>query len=440
MAAIAAASALLLSGCASGSSADSSSTPTTVSQAEIDKAMETPTTLTFWSWVPIQPEIDLFEAKYPNITVNLVNVGNGDAEFDKIRTALKAGTGAPDVAQMGYQDMPSFRVTDSLLDLTPYGAADLADQYVPWVWNQVSSDSGVFGIPQDSGPMGLLYRSDIYAQAGVTPPTSYDEYTAAAQTIKEKTGSYISNFPSGEPGTILSLLWQAGVKPFTYDGGQNVKIDLTSPEATEVVDYWNNLVKNDLVSVDAEWTDQWYQGLAQGKYASWLTAAWAPLFLEGTAPDTAGNWTATTLPQWKDGDNVSANLGGSANVVLKSTENPIAAYEFAKWINNDPSSTIMLANDQSLFPTTNATLEDPAFVDTTSDFFGGQKVNQLFAEISPTVDTDFDWLPFMSFVGSSFTDTLGKAIADRTDLETGVAAWQQELVDYATQQGFTVEE
>ena len=47
-----------------------------VPQTEIDKAMDTETTLTFWTWVPdIQNEIKLFTTKYPKIKVNLVNVG-----------------------------------------------------------------------------------------------------------------------------------------------------------------------------------------------------------------------------------------------------------------------------------------------------------------------------------------------------------------------------
>ena len=37
-----------------------------LSEDERQKAMNTPTDLTFWTWVPdIQNEVDLFEAKYP---------------------------------------------------------------------------------------------------------------------------------------------------------------------------------------------------------------------------------------------------------------------------------------------------------------------------------------------------------------------------------------
>ena len=83
-------------------------------------------------------------------------------------------------------------------------------------------------------------------------------------------------------------------------------------------------------------------------------------------------------------------------------------------------------------------LKDPGFVDDKSAFYGGQQVNKEFAAISATVTPDFAWLPFMDYAYSSFNETLGKAFADRTDLATGLKAWQAALTTYATQQGFTV--
>ena len=67
------------------------------------------------------------------------NVGQGDAHYQQLRTVLLSGEGAPDVVQMEYQYIPSFLVTKSLLDLTPYGAAELEGDYVPWVWKQVAA-------------------------------------------------------------------------------------------------------------------------------------------------------------------------------------------------------------------------------------------------------------------------------------------------------------
>jgi multiple sugar transport system substrate-binding protein len=66
-------------------------------------------------------------------------------------------------------------------------------------------------------------------------------------------------------------------------------------------------------------------------------------------------------------------------------------------------------------------------------------VNQTFAEISKTVSTDFGWLPFMDYVYSSYNETVGKAIADRTELQPAMDAWAEDITGYAEDQGFTVE-
>jgi len=290
------------------------------------------------------------------------------------------------------------------------------------------------------GPMGNLYREDILAAAGITePPGTWEEYATAAQAVKDATGSYISNVGATQAGQMIGFFWQAGVKPFGYDGAETVTIDVNSDEAKKVADYWTELIQADLISTDVDFNDEWYQGLANGKYAGWLTAAWGPVFLQGTAEGTSGLWRAAPLPQWSEGENVSGNWGGSSDAVLATSENPIAAYKLAEFINHDEASAMSLATEQFLFPPQVSVLEDPAFVDQQSEFYGGQEVNALFAEISETVDTDFEWLPFMDYVYSSYEETVGTVIADKGDISDALDAWQDQLVSYAESQGFTVE-
>jgi len=431
------ATALILTGCTPGTSTTPSAA--TVSQAEIDKAMNTPTNLTFWTWVPnIQDQVDLFEKKYPKIHVKVENVGQGLDHYAKVRTASKAGNG-PDVVQLEYQFISSFALSGELADLTPYGAKDIAKDYVPWVWKQGVANGKVLAIPQDSGPLGNLYRQDILTAAGITtPPATWDDYKTAAEAVRSKTTSYISNMAPNQGAGWLGLLWQAGVKPFTYDGKKGVTIHVNSPEAKKVMAYWQDMIQKDLVSTDPDFTDAWYQGLNQGKYAGWLTAAWAPVFLSGAAADTSGKWRAAPLPQWDPSKPASGNWGGSADAVLKTSKHPIAAYELAKWINNAHEPALLFATKQHFFPTATSVLEDPKFVGDQPDFYGGQKVNELFAGISKTVDPDWQWLPFMEFAYTNFNETFGAAVASHGDLSAGLDAWQKALVDYGTQQGFTV--
>ncbi|GAB3276166.1 ABC transporter substrate-binding protein [Kineosporia babensis] len=433
-------SAVSLAACSSSSDEQEGPAQAPVNQAQIDEALNTPTTLTFWTWVPnIEDEVALFEAKYPSIDVKVENVGQGLAQYQKLRTALKSGEGAPDLVQVEFQYIPSFTITKSLLDLTPYGAGDLKANYPEWIWNQVAPSGGVYGLPQDSGPMGNLYRADILKEAGITEaPQTWEQYAADARTVRDKTDSYISNLASNEPAAMVGLLWQAGAQPFGFDGEKTVTIDVNSDAAKQVYAYWQDLIAQDLVSTDPDFTDSWYQGFSRDKYAGWLTAAWAPVFLQGTVKDTAGKWKAAPLPQWSSGEPVAGNWGGSSDAVLATSKNPIAAYELAEFLNTDPESTRMLNEQQNLFPVQTAQLEDSAFTEAKSDFFGGQPVNELFSQIAPTVNTDFQWLPFMDYAYSRFNETIGDAMTNKGDLGAAADLWQSDLEKYAQQQGFEV--
>ena len=438
-AALATVAALALAGCAGSSSSGSSDAPKDGFGA-VEAALEKGGEITYWSWTPsAKAQVAAFEKAYPKVKVNLVNAGTGNDEYTKLQNAIKAGSGAPDVVQVEYYAFPQFVLSNALLDLAPYGFSDLESDYTASTWASVTAGEKIYGLPQDSGPMGNLYREDIMTAAGVTePPATWADYKTAAEKVRAKTDSYISNMAPGQGAGWLGLLWQAGIKPFGYDGDKGVTINVNSPEAKKVMAYWQDMIQNDLVSVDPDFNDEWYQGLNQGKYAGWLTAAWAPVFLSGAAKDTSGLWRAAPLPQWDTSKPASGNQGGSADAVLKTTKNPIAAYELAKWINNAQEPALLFTTQQNFFPTAISVLEDPVFVDQKSDFYGGQEVNKLFADISTTVDTDWQWLPFMEFAYSSFNETFGAAVAAKGDLAAGLDAWQDALVDYAKQQGFTV--
>ena len=82
--------------------------------------------------------------------------------------------------------------------------------------------------------MGLLYREDLLSAAGIEAPKTYDDFAAAAATYRSKNPkSYLVNVAPNQPGQIVAYLWQAGVRPFAFDGKQTVKVDLASDEAQE---------------------------------------------------------------------------------------------------------------------------------------------------------------------------------------------------------------
>jgi multiple sugar transport system substrate-binding protein len=424
-----------------GSNSGGTKAAPTVTQADIDKAMQTPTQLTFWTWVPnIDKEVALFEKKYPAIKVKVVNAGQGTPHYTKLRTALKAGTGAPDVAQIEFQYIPTFSLTKSLVDLRPYGAEGLKDKFVDWTWGQVTGAKGeVWAYPQDTGPMGLLYRKDIFDKYGITPPKTWDDFATAARKLHAADPNvYLTNVAPNESGVWTGLLWQAGAKPFVTTGADSVTLNVNDATSKKLGTYWGGLVKEGVVSADPDFTDAWFQALNRGKYAAWVTAAWGPVFLSGSAKSTSGKWRAAPLPQWDASKQVSGNWGGSTSAVITGTKNPIAAAKLAEFINTDPESTKMFATQQFLFPATKALLADAAFTQQKPAFYGGQTVNQVFSDVSQTVNTQFQWPPFLDQAVTDWNETVGKSFADKSDTNSALDQWQQRVTTYAKNQGFKV--
>jgi multiple sugar transport system substrate-binding protein len=400
--------------------------------------VKAPVSLTFWSWVPnLQDEVTLFNQSHPGIKVNLVNAGQGAAEYLKLRTALKASSGAPDIVQIEFQYMPTFELTGKLVDLSQYGANNYKKDFVPWTWDQVSVGSKVYSIPQDSGPMALLYRADIFAQYHLAVPTTWDQYQQEAVALhKANPKIYMTEFAGNDGGWVNSLLWQVGVRPFKVNG-TTLSIDINSAAALKVANYWGDMVKAGVVSTLPDFTTAWYTGLANGTIASWATAGWGPVFLSGQAAKTTGKWRAAPLPQWTAGAHASGNWGGSTDAVTTFTKNPKEAAEFVLWLNDNFKSASMLASKQFLFPTTNAVLKSPTF-DVPQPFYGGQKVNGIFATASASVDSGFQWSPFQDYVYTQLQNNLADATAGKITFSDAMNKTQTTLVSYAKSQGFTV--
>ena len=425
---------------ACGGSDDSgdSDAPTAVDTDALDAALEEGGELTYWTWTPSgEDQAAAFMKAYPNVKVNVVNAGTNTEEYTKLQNAIKAGSGAPDVAQIEYYAMPQFSMTDSLLDLSEYGFGELEDQYTPGPWGAVTEGDAVYGLPQDSGPMALFYNEAIFKAAGIDEaPSTWEEFSEDAKKIHEWDDSvYITN-DSGDAGFTTSMIWQAGGHPFTTTDGTNVTIDFSDEGTQEFTSMWDQLIKDDLISPIAGWSNEWFQGLNQGKIASLITGAWMPGNLISGVEDTAGDWRVAPMPTY-DGTAANAENGGSAQAVIKQTENPELAAAFLKWLNNSEES-IDIFLESGGFPSTTADLEDEEFLADAPEYFGGQKINEVLAQGATDVLPDWEYLPYQVYANSIYGDTVGKAYTSDTTLDEGLAAWQDALVEYGNGQGFSV--
>jgi multiple sugar transport system substrate-binding protein len=395
--------------------------------------------LTFWTWVPnIQSAVDLYEQTHPGTDVEVVNVGQGDEHYTQLRTVLTAGSGAPDAVQMEFKNIPGFVLTESLVDLREHGAAELENQFLPSAWRQVLVGEGIYGIPQDTGPMIMLYRKDIFDGLGIPVPTTWDEYVEAGRRIHASDPNrFIGHVGPDDAGGIQSLLWQAGARPFQRQGETAITVDFSDEGAARWVRTFNTLVSEQLVEPVPGYTDEWYRGLSEGRYATWVAGAWAPTFLQTVIPQTEGLWRVAPMPTY--GEPVTAENGGSSVAVTTQSECPAAAADFAKWLNGDPAAAKLLNEVSLLYPATRGLVESQEWLNAPMPFLGGQAANQVYVESSRQVAEGWQYTPFQDYTESVFPDTVGQAMITRSDLQAGLNAWGDRLRTYATEQGFQVQ-
>ena len=122
---------------------------------------------------------------------------------------------------------------------------------------------------------------------------------------------------------------------------------------------------------------------------------------------------------------------------MEASKNKDLAAGFLKWLNSDPESIkIFLASGG--FPGTVADLQSPEFKGVESEYFGGQKINEVLVAGAEAVSTGWQYLPWQSYANSIYSDTAGQAYLNHTDLADGLADWQAANAKYGAEQGYTI--
>ncbi|WP_155370667.1 ABC transporter substrate-binding protein [Catellatospora vulcania] len=386
-----------------------------------------PVTLTFTSWIPnIEQVVQAWNAKNPDIQVKVQTGPNGNGgTYQNFFNQLKAGN-APDLGQIEYDALPGFRVQDGLFDL---GACDIVakakDQFVPWTWNQVSlgDPAAAFGVPQDTGPMALFYRADLFDKAGIAVPATWQEYAAAAEKVKAA-GGYITNFSQSDINQFAGLAWQAGGNWFGNDG-QKWTVNLTDDKTTKVAKYWQDLIDRKLVSSVPPWTTEWDNAYNTDQAWTWVSAVWGANSIATGAPKTAGKWRVAPMPQWSSGEASAGNWGGSSTAVFKSSKHPYEAAKFALWLNTSDEALTLLNQKANLYPATKAGANLPALTGGVA-FYGDQKIYEVFAAASAQVPAGFTWGPSMTATYANASDGFKAAVSGKgtlVDALTGAQAY-----------------
>lgn len=398
------------------------------------------TRLTFWAWVPgMNRAVEEFNRTHPSICVTLENPGAGNDEYVLLNNTMKAGSGAPDVAEVEFAEVPSFVLQKYLVDLSRYGANADKAKFVPWAWQQVSRGSVVYAMPSDFGPVGFYYNEPLFAKYQITPPATWADLTTAAVKLhKADPERYLVNFDPADLQWLLEMMAQAGASPFQYSGGSQITINWTGPAQMRFAAYWQHLIDQQAITTDRAVGNLPPTKLDKGVVGSAIYSAWAPSYFAPNAKKTMGDWRAAPMPQWSKGANVTTDWGGSTYPVFRQSKHPAQAAQFVRWLTaSDAAWTILKTPPSSLFPAYQPLLRTQDFQDLTYPISGKSHPNRVFAE-SANHMAPIQWPPFMPAALSQAITTFGPVLTRKGTLPQAFGNFQTQMVKYAKDQGFTV--
>lgn len=410
-----------VAGCASPGSVSVNKAPRVAAAAPGEAV-----TLTYWSWVKdLQKVLDIWNTKNPHIQVKATWIPSGsEGGYQKLHAAL-AASGGPDIAQVEMQAVPEFLLQNGLVDLSRYGADKMAHDYDKTLWKQVSFTGGVYGIPQDSGPMGFFYQPAVLERVGGRPPETWDEWaTLAAEIRKLGSGHYLDTFPVSDGSVFTSYAAQAGAVWFRTVGDEWI-VDMTDENTLKVARFFDKAIDDDIVNVASTmFSPAWYAAAAEGRIAAATCGSWGDALVQEVSGG-AGKWRVAQMATWDDTGFGSAYHGGSTAAVLANSAHPAEALEFLKWLTSTTEGIDAEIEHLGIgwSPSRDyigAARREP------SEWFGGQRYGQeVFARAVTQTNPEWTWSPLTRLTtdalangfrkkltsGQSFVDSLDQAQA-----------------------------
>src|SRR6266851_8300471 len=166
-------------------------TPAATTAAQPAAAAGAARTLTFWGHDdhPMDAAVAGFQQKYPDVKMDWQHLGDW---LTKFKATLASGQGVPDLVWLEATDVQNFGSQGVLLDVTER-LKPIKDQFSPGKVAEVFivKKQQYVAMPGDIGLVGLWYRPDLLAAAGVaefSPDLTFDQFVTAAGQLHQKTG------------------------------------------------------------------------------------------------------------------------------------------------------------------------------------------------------------------------------------------------------------
>ncbi len=254
-----------------------------------------------------------------SVEFSLVSAG------DTLSQAILAGKG-PDVALfVPEQTTANLALRGALADLTEMDGYDKVEEQVyasaliPFTFGDK-----VYGIPETQNFNMLFVRDDIFEELGLQVPETWDEFYAVQQKLAEKK----LEIGIAESQEIFEmLLLQRGGSIYNKELTQSA---LRSREAVEAFSQWTDLY----VKYSLPLTFSFLNRFRTGEMPMGIMSYTMYNQLCVAAPEIRDSWSMHPVPATISGDGVQKRSQSSNNtgcIVMSSSKNREAAYEFIKW-------------------------------------------------------------------------------------------------------------
>jgi multiple sugar transport system substrate-binding protein len=309
----------------------------------------------------IQTLIDEFNAANPGIVVKQEPQNWGEV-YTKAPAAVAAGN-APDLLFA----IPDF--TPILKDLGKVQPMDdlVAEmdglyKYYPAAVEPYSYDDAVWALPLYNMAQSIWYRKSVFDAAGIQPPTTWDEWLAAAETLT-KDGQYGVGLPANKQlytdQVVYDMMANAGADEIYNEDGT---LRFNNPQTAAAYDFYSKLYQ-----FSPPDSPNWTWGEAEACFAN-KTCAMIPQFTVITTYDTQAEGDAADLGVMAIPHAAGVDKSGTiayANAVMMLTEDPAeqeAAKEFLRFLLKPGNYGRFLNMEPGLFlPVTEAGAADETF-------------------------------------------------------------------------------
>lgn len=352
---------------------------------------------------------DDFKENFPNVTVEFQTADFG-GHHSRLTTVLAAGEATNDIEALEVGYIAKFVEGGGLTDLAaePFNGFDVGADIVDFAMSNATTESNrLVAMPVDIAPAVLFYRESLVNEAGVSLENlaSWDEFIEVGrELVADRNGDgTIDQFAIPNANEVAMTPLNGGKGGWFDADGKPLEPKAKFIEALSVVKEIREAgIDGDLGAFTGPWT----QAFADGTVVATVNGAWFGGALKTwIAPDLAGDWRATRLP-----GNTLAALGGTylsipANV---PDDRKAVAWEIIRYLTTSPNAQITTFEAIDAYPALTTVYDDP-IMNEPVDYFGGQRVRQLYAEVAQEIPnasvSEYD-AAVLAVFGNAITDVL----------------------------------